>query len=82
MAQLAAAEAEVRLSERALPAARAVLIAAEEAAQRARSELDAMQVRVHALRAMVLGGEPEQSEVALAELLTLTGDNPSGWLLR
>ncbi len=82
MIVLAAAEAELRLSERALPAAREALAVAEAAAQRARSALDAMQARVHALRATVLGGEPEQSEVALAELLALTGDNPSGWLPR
>ncbi len=82
MTQLAAAEAEVRLSERALPAAQNALASAEEAAQQARAEADDLQARVHALRATVLGGEPEQSEGALAELLALTGDDPSGWLPR
>ncbi|MDP9356013.1 MAG: hypothetical protein M3Q71_15285 [Chloroflexota bacterium] len=67
------------LSERALPAAREVLIAAEEAAQRARREVDELQARVHALRAMVLGAEPDEAEAALVELMSLVGDDPSGW---
>ncbi len=74
MAQLAAADAEVRLSERELPAARDALAAAEEAARLARAAADAMQGRVYALRATVLTGEPEESETALAELLELVGD--------
>ncbi len=82
MTQLAAAEAEVRLSERALPAARETLAVAEAAAQQARSELDAMQARVHALRAMVLGTEPDEAEAALVELRGLVDDDPSGWLPR
>ncbi|MDP9471916.1 MAG: hypothetical protein M3Q71_14845 [Chloroflexota bacterium] len=79
MTQLAAAEAELRLSERELPGARDALAAAEEAAQQARAEVDAMQARTHALRGEVLTGEPQQAEVALAELLSLVGEERSGW---
>ncbi len=82
MAQLAAAEAEVRLSERALPVARETLAVAEAAAHQARSALDAMQARVHALRATVLGAEPDEAEAALVELRGLVDDDPSGWLPR
>ncbi len=82
MTQLAAAEAEVRLSERALPVAQETLAVAEAAAQQARSELDEMQIRVHALRATVLGAESDEAEAALVELISLVGDDPSGWLLR
>ncbi len=74
MLRLAAAEAELRMTDRALPAARDALAAAETAAHRARREVDAMQARVHALRATVLTGEPAEAEAALAELLGLVGD--------
>ncbi len=82
MARLAGAEAALRLGERALPAAQNALASAEEAAQQARGEVDAMQVRVHALRATVLGAEPDEAEAALVELMSLVGDDPSGWLPR
>ncbi len=82
MGALAAAEAELRMGERLLPAARDALAAAEEAAQQARAEVDAMQARTHALRGEVLTGEPQQAEVALAELLSLVGEERSGLMLR
>ncbi len=82
MTQLAAAEAEVRLSERALPAAQNALASAEEAAQQARTEADDLQARVHALRATVLGAEPDEAEAALVELRGLVDDDPAGWLPR
>ncbi len=82
MAALAAAEAELRLSERALPEAQAAVARAEEAAQQARSRVEAMQARTHVLRGEVLTGEPQQAEVALAELLSLVGEERSGLMLR
>ncbi len=82
MVRLAGAEAALRMTDRALPAARDALAAAEEAAQQARAEVDAMQARTHALRGEVLTGEPQQAEVALAELLSLVGEERSGLMLR
>ncbi len=82
MVALAAAEAELRLSERALPGARDALAAAEEGVQRARAEVDAVQARTYALRGEVLTGEPRQAEAAVVELMSLVGDDPSGWLPR
>ncbi len=81
-AQLAAADAEVRLSDRELPAARDALASAEEAAQQARGEVDAMQARIHVLRGTVLTGEPDAASASLVELRGLVGDDPSGWLPR
>ncbi len=69
MTQLAAAEAELRMTDRALPAARDAVVVAEEAARLARAEADDLQTRIHALRATVLGAEPDEAETALAELL-------------
>ncbi len=82
MGALAAAEAELRMGERLLPAAREALAVAEAAAQQARAEVDAMQARTHALRGEVLTGEPQQAEVALAELLSLVGEERSGLVPR
>ncbi len=82
MAALAAAEAELRLSERALPEAQAAVARAEEAAQQARSRVEAMQARTHVLRLDVLMAEPVEAEVALVELLSLVGEERSGLILR
>ncbi len=82
MAALAAAEAELRLSERALPEAQAAVARAEEAAQQARSRVEAMQARTHVLRLDVLMAEPVEAEVALVELLSLVGEERSGLTLR
>ncbi len=82
MAQLAAAEAEVRLSERELPAARDALAAAETAVQQARAEAETLEVRARALRVTVLMGEPDEAEAALVELRGLVDDDPAGWLPR
>ncbi len=82
MAALAAAEAELRMGERALPAAREALAVAEAAAQQARSRVEAMQARTHVLRLDVLMAEPVEAEVALVELLSLVGEERSGLILR
>ncbi len=82
MVALAAAEAEVRLSERVLPAAREALAVAEAAAQQARTEAETLEARARTLRVTVLTGEPQQAEVALAELLSLVGEERSGLMLR
>ncbi len=82
MVGLAGAEAALRMTDRALPAAREALASAEEVAQQARGEVDAMQTRIHVLRATVLTAEPDAAEAALVELLGLVGDDPSGWLPR
>ncbi|MDP9356010.1 MAG: hypothetical protein M3R02_12160 [Chloroflexota bacterium] len=78
MIALAAAETEVRLGERTLPGAQDAFVVAEEAAQQARGEVDAMQTRIHVLRGTVLTGEPAEAEAALVELLSLVGDDRSG----
>ncbi len=82
MVRLAGAEAALRMTDRALPAAQNALASAEEVAQQARREVDAMQARVHTLRATVLGAEPDEAEAALVELRGLVDDDPSGWLPR
>ncbi len=78
MAHLAAAEAALRLGERALPAAREAVAAAEEAARRARTELAEMEARTRVLRTAVVMAEPEEAERALVELQSLVGDDRSG----
>ncbi len=78
MVRLAGAEAALRMTDRALPAAQNALASAEEAAQQARGEVDAMQARIHVLRGTVLTGEPAEAEAALVELQPLVGDDRSG----
>ncbi len=82
MAHLAAAEAALRLGERALPAAREAVAAAEEAARRARTELAEVEARTHVLRTTVVMAEPEEAEAALIELQSLVGDDRSGLVPR
>ncbi len=82
MTQLAAAEAEVRLSERALPVAREALATAETAAQQARTEAETLEARARALRVTVLTAEPDEAEAALVELMTVVGDDRSGLMPR
>jgi len=74
MGALAAAEAELRLVERALPAAREAVeraVAANAAAREARAALDR---RVGALHDAALDPDPEPAEAALAELRALVGE--------
>ncbi len=78
MVRLAAAEAELRMTDRALPTAREALAAAETAVQQARAEAETLEARARALRLTVLTGEPEEAEAALVELQSLVGDDRSG----
>ncbi|MDP9472568.1 MAG: hypothetical protein M3Q71_18205, partial [Chloroflexota bacterium] len=78
MVRLAAAEAELRMTDRALPAARDALAAAETAVQQARAEAETLEARARGLRVTVLTGEPAEAEAALVELQRLVGDERSG----